>query len=148
MSAIRFDPAALKRTHWHEYAIRFIFGGVITVITGILAKEFGPVFGGLFLAFPAIFPASATLVEKHEKKKRRSDPGTSRGRLAAALDARGAILGGAGLICFAAAMWLSVTRSAPLAFVAAIVAWLAASVMLWYARRPGFSIAAKRRAKN
>jgi hypothetical protein len=30
----------------------------------------GPRVGGLFLAFPAIFPASATLVEKHEKQKK------------------------------------------------------------------------------
>ena len=38
--------------------------------TGIIAKKFGPGMGGLFLAFPAIFPARATLVEKHEKEKK------------------------------------------------------------------------------
>jgi hypothetical protein len=36
-------------------------GGLVTVITGIVAKNWGPVIGGLFLAFPAIFPASATI---------------------------------------------------------------------------------------
>jgi hypothetical protein len=30
---------------------------------GLLAKKFGSTVGGLFLAFPAIFPASATLIE-------------------------------------------------------------------------------------
>jgi hypothetical protein len=49
---------------------RFVFGGLITVATGIIAKKFGPGMGGLFLAFPAIFPASATLVEKHEKEEK------------------------------------------------------------------------------
>jgi hypothetical protein len=42
-----------------------LLGGVVTVVAGLLAKHYGPVFGGLFLAFPAIFPASATLVDKH-----------------------------------------------------------------------------------
>jgi hypothetical protein len=34
-------------------------------VVGLIAARFGPVVGGLFLAFPAIFPASATLIEKH-----------------------------------------------------------------------------------
>jgi hypothetical protein len=29
-----------------------------------------PVVGGLFLAFPAIFPASATLIEKHVRERK------------------------------------------------------------------------------
>src|ERR1700726_428131 len=63
---IHFDISALRAAKWYEYALRFLFGGAITVITGVLARRCGPVFGGLFLAFPAIFPASATLVEKHD----------------------------------------------------------------------------------
>lgn len=61
-------------------------------------QKFGPVFGGLFLAFPAIFPASATLLEKHERDKKRKAgiASTVRGRLAAALDARGAVMGAFG----------------------------------------------------
>jgi len=55
--------SALKKTKWYEYAVRFLLGGSVTVIAGLLAKYYGPVFGGLFLAFPAIFPASATLVD-------------------------------------------------------------------------------------
>ena len=46
------------------------------------------------MAFPAIFPASATLIEKHEKerKARAGIRNTLRGRQAAALDAPGAVL--------------------------------------------------------
>ena len=101
------DLSALKRTRWYEYGLRFLFGGAITVATGLIAKRYGPVFGGLFLAFPAIFPASATLVEKHETEKKRQVGivDNSRGRKAAALDARGAAFGSLGLACFAITLW-------------------------------------------
>jgi len=46
------------------------FGGLVTAIAGVIAKQFGAAVGGLFLAFPAIFPASATLIEKREKQKK------------------------------------------------------------------------------
>ena len=70
---IHVNPSALAETNWHEYAVRFVFGGLITAIAGIIAKEFGAVIGGLFLAFPAIFPASATLIERHEKEKKQRE---------------------------------------------------------------------------
>jgi Protein of unknown function (DUF3147) len=84
--------SALKKTKWYEYAVRFLLGGTVTVVAGLLAKHYGPVFGGLFLAFPAIFPASATLVDKHErqKKHRAGIPQTTRGRQVAGVDAAGA----------------------------------------------------------
>jgi hypothetical protein len=43
----------------------------MTLITGLIAHAFGATIGGLFLAFPAIFPASASLIEKHEIEKKR-----------------------------------------------------------------------------
>jgi hypothetical protein len=67
---IKVDLSVIGQTRWYEYAIRFLFGGLITAVAGITAKQFGPIIGGLFLAFPAIFPASATLIEKHEKEKK------------------------------------------------------------------------------
>src|SRR6202021_3285418 len=99
--------SALKKTKWYEYAVRFLLGGSVTVVAGLVASHYGPVFGGLFLAFPAIFPASATLVEKHEreKKQRAGIVKTIRGREAAALDARGAAIGSVGLIGFAFTAW-------------------------------------------
>ncbi len=59
--------------------------------TGLIAQHWGPVVGGLFLSFPAILPASATLIERHEteKKKRAGISCRVRGRKAAALDAAG-----------------------------------------------------------
>jgi len=67
---IRFDSSSLRQTKWNQYAVRFIFGGLITAAAGVVAKQHGPVIGGLLLAFPAIFPASATLIEKHEKQRK------------------------------------------------------------------------------
>lgn len=135
---VSFDLSSLRNTKWYEYAVRFLFGGAVTVITGVLAKRYGPVFGGLFLAFPAIFPASATLVEKHEreKKQRAGISETMRGRQAAALDARGATMGSFGLIGFAILAW----KSAPiwngaLTLFAALAVWLATSILIWRLRR-------------
>jgi len=135
---IKLNLGAVKRTRWQEYLTRFVLGGLITAMTGWLAGRYGPVLGGLFLAFPAIFPASATLLEKHERAKKR-DAGiasTIRGRLAAALDARGAVMGAIGGMAFAALAWKllpHVTLTATLAL--ALAAWFAVSSMLWYVRK-------------
>ena len=67
---IKVDPSGLKQTKWHEYALRFVAGGIITVIAGLIARKWGPGIGGLFLAFPAIFPATATLIEKHQRQRK------------------------------------------------------------------------------
>ena len=67
---IKIDLSGLKETKFHEYALRFVAGGIITVIAGMIAGKWGPGIGGLFLAFPAIFPASATLIEKHQRQKK------------------------------------------------------------------------------
>jgi len=135
---INFDFSALKRTRWYEYALRLFFGGAVTVATGLIAKRYGPVMGGLFLAFPAIFPASATLVEKHEteKKRRKGIIDNSRGRKAAALDARGAALGSVGLSCFAIAVWLLLPHwKASLGLLTALAIWVAASIAFWLLHR-------------
>jgi hypothetical protein len=135
---ISVNIGALRRTKWYEYAIRFSLGGTITVIAGLLAKKYGPVFGGLFLAFPAIFPASATLVEKHErqKKQRAGIAQTTRGRQAAALDAAGAVSGSIGLAVFAAVLWkLLPIWNVGAVFVIASIAWLCVSITLWRVRK-------------
>ena len=130
--------SALGKTKWYEYAVRFVLGGSITVIAGLLAKHYGPVFGGLFLAFPAIFPASATLVEKHEreKKQRAGIVSTVRGREAAGLDAAGAAIGSLALACFALVIWkLLPVGNVWMVFGAAIGAWLSVAYSLWWARK-------------
>ena len=83
----------LRKTKWSEYVVRFVFGGAISVVAAILAERFGPAFGGVFLAFPAIFPASATLIEERQKKAQAGITATLRGGQSAALDAFGAALG-------------------------------------------------------
>jgi hypothetical protein len=65
----------LKKTKPWEYLVRFAMGGAITVATGIVAHVWGPLVAGLFLAFPAILPASLTLV-----KARSASPPRSRSR--------------------------------------------------------------------
>src|SRR5580700_366793 len=135
---VSLDLSVLARTRWYEYGLRFLFGGAITLITGLLAKRYGPVFGGLFLAFPAIFPASATLVEKHETEKKQA-AGTSRtirGRQAAALDARGAAMGSAGLMGFAFVMWkLLPTWNSAATLLTALLAWFVVSFVIWRFRK-------------
>src|SRR5579864_7966393 len=54
------STSGLKRAKWYEYVIRFSLGGLVTAGAALLAKKFGPEFGGLFLAFPAILAASAS----------------------------------------------------------------------------------------
>ena len=135
---VYFDISDLKDTKWYELAVRFLFGGAITAITGMLANRYGPVFGGLFLAFPALFPASATLLESHEreKKRRAGIANTSRGREAAALDARGAAIGSIGLAGFALIAWKLVPMSnGVIALFGALVVWAAISVLIWRLRR-------------
>ena len=135
---IRFNLAALKQIQWHEYLTRFLLGGTITLATGLIAKHFGPVIGGLFLAFPAIFPAGATLIEKHERDKKRHAgiPRTIRGRLAAALDARGAAMGSIALAAFALVVWkLLPLGNAAIILAAALALWLALAISLWRVRK-------------
>jgi Protein of unknown function (DUF3147) len=135
---VKINFAALKKTKKSEYLVRFLLGGAITALTGLIAQHGGPLVGGLFLAFPAIFPASATLVERHEREKKLRS-GTKeilRGRLSAALDARGAVLGALALIAFAATVWkgLPIAR-APWVLGAGLAGWLAVAALLWRLRR-------------
>jgi hypothetical protein len=135
---VRFQPSALRQTRWYELVSRILFGGIATVLTGLIAKSSGPVVAGLFLAFPAIFPATATLVEKHTKERRRKAglDGSLRAADAVAIEARGATLGSIGMIVFAAVMWLALPHMPlTLGFVTAGFAWLAVSVVVWQLRR-------------
>src|SRR5690242_20391082 len=104
---IRADNSSLRETTWGQYAIRFLLGGLVTAGAGLVAKEYGPVVGGLFLAFPAIFPASATLIEKHEKQKKKVEgmQGELRARWAVSVDAAGAAIGSIGLLAFGWLVW-------------------------------------------
>jgi hypothetical protein len=130
--------AAVKGIKPHEWAIRFLFGGAVCVAAGLIAQKFGPAIGGLFLAFPAIFPAGASLVESHEKehKARAGFDGTNRGRIVAAIDALGAAMGCIGLAGFALVIWIWLPRVQTfIVFALATLVWLALSVGVWLLRK-------------
>ena len=134
---ISLNVAALRKTKLDEYAIRFLAGGIVTALTGIIAKKFGPEIGGLFLAFPAILPASVTLVEKHErqKKERGGLHGAIRGRKAAGIDAAGAAIGSFGLFAFALVVWRLVPiYKSGIVLGGATAIWMAVAYLLWRIR--------------
>ena len=64
MSPVSVSTSSLKEGRPYEYLVRFALGGGATVFTGIISSRYGASVGGLFLALPAIFCASATLIEK------------------------------------------------------------------------------------
>jgi hypothetical protein len=134
---VRVKWAALKQTHGYEYAIRFVLGGLATVLAGVIADRFGPETGGLFLAFPAVFCASATLIEKHERgqKTGKGLKGEERGRRAAALDAAGTGWGSLALAAFAVVVWKVAPTGAASSLALASVVWLSVAVGLFFLRK-------------
>lgn len=119
-------------------AIRFICGGLATAATGLIAKKFGPAVGGLFLAFPAILPASTTLIEKHEKQRKQKSGlhGEASARKAAGIDAAGAAIGSFGLLAFATLITAFVsTHTAWIVIVLSTIVWLGVSLALWEVRK-------------
>jgi hypothetical protein len=129
--------SALRDAKWQQFALRFLFGGAICVLAGVIADKYGPAAGGLFLAFPAIFPASATLLENEQKEKKEKVGlhGTIRGRKVAGVDAVGASMGAIALGVFAAIVWkLLPDHSAGLVLLGATIIWFAVSVAIWRTR--------------
>ena len=133
---VKLSLSALKQTRWYEYGIRFLLGGLATVLAGVLGARFGVSVGGLFLALPAIFCASATLVESHERrtKEKAGLSGTRRGQEAAALDAAGPP-GEASASWHSPPSFIHVAASVAGAFTAALIAWAVVSVLAWWLRR-------------
>lgn len=118
-----------KHGRWKQYLVRFVFGGCITVAAGLIAHNWGPAIGGLFLAFPTILPASLTFVQEDEQEDGRS---RDESRDKAGWDAFGSGLGSLGLMGFALAICTLTTRTMPaLAMIAAVFVWAAVSVGAW-----------------
>ena len=135
---IEANFSSVKQTSLREHLVRFVLGGAVTVAAGLIARRWGPVIGGLFLAFPAIFPAGATLIEQHEMKRKREigRDGRRRGREAAALDALGAALGAMGLAAFAVVLWRFLPEyNSRGALGLAVAAWVVVSGALWILRK-------------
>lgn len=118
---VQILPERAHETKGWEYVLRFVFGGVVTAAVGVIGVAFGPVIAGLFLAFPAILPATITLIENH------------RGKRQAGVDALGASIGSVGLIAFGALLWLLAPRTiGVIAIAAATIVWFAVSAALWW----------------
>jgi hypothetical protein len=131
---VTISTSGLKQTKWWEYLLRFVLGGLVTAMAGILARKFGPSFGGLFLAFPAILASSVTLVEKHERERKQQKRmrGVIRGRQAAGADAAGAAMGSIGLIAFAVCVWKLLPGHNPwLVISTATLLWAVVSGVVW-----------------
>jgi hypothetical protein len=136
MTPIRFSPSSLKEARWHEYLI---------ASRSAEGRRSSPGSSAVVMEHPSavsfsLFPpssASATLIEKHETRRKREAglDGVRRGREAAALDAAGAAVGALGMLSFAILFWLLVENSVAAAFVGASLAWLGVSVAAWYVRR-------------
>ncbi|HEX3344264.1 MAG TPA: DUF3147 family protein [Polyangiaceae bacterium] len=115
--------AGLEKSRPWEYAVRFLFGGLVTACAGLVTHRWGPVVGGLLLGFPAILPASLTLVKRHD------------GRAKAVDDARGGALGSVGLVAFGAVVWLTAEQwPSALSLLVASLAWTLVAAGLWALR--------------
>jgi len=132
---VAISTSGLKRTKWWEYLLRFFLGGFVTAVAGVIAKKFGPSFGGLFLAFPAILASGATMVEKHERERQQEKGmnGVLRGRQAAGADAAGATMGSSGLMAFAVCVWKLLLAHNPwLVIGGATLLWAVVSIAVWF----------------
>jgi hypothetical protein len=109
----------------------------VTVLAGLVADRFGPVIGGLFLAFPGIFPAGVSLVEKHKtlREKAEGKVGTWSARGQASVEATGASIGTLGLMGFAGVLWQGLPRLnfLPVLLIAAGT-WIVVSWLFWWTR--------------
>ena len=121
---VGLDPAKLRQARPWELAVRFAFGAGIALAAGLVGMRFGHRAGGVFLAFPAVLPASLTLMEKKD------------GRAKADIDAVGAILGSCGMLAFAIVAALGLRPLGPAAALGlGALAWIAVSAGLFFAVR-------------
>jgi Protein of unknown function (DUF3147) len=111
----------VRQSQPHEFVARFVFGGLVAAAAGIVATTFSPGVGGLFLAFPALLPASLTLIAKHSRTNR-----------AAGADALGAAFGSLGLLGFGLVVWrLAEESPAWLTLGLALLTWVLVAGGSW-----------------
>jgi hypothetical protein len=117
---VGFDWSKLSKASPGDVAIRFVFGASIALIAAVAGHVFGAKVGGLFLAFPAVLPATLTLIERKE--------GTTK----AWADASGGALGAIGLAAFAVTATLLLPWYPAAALLLALLAWALVSVGLYF----------------
>jgi Sec-independent protein secretion pathway component TatC len=131
----RLNLHGLKGKSPKDYLVRFAFGASISLIAAPISLKF-QLFGGIFLAFPAILPASLTLIERELGKEE------------ASIDAEGAIIGAIGLLAFAlvAAFGIKAIGAIP-ALIAASATWLVLSLGIYFGVM-AWRAATKKRARK
>lgn len=108
------ETRSLRSIRPREYVVRFVFGAAVALVAALVGELAGLRAGGVLLAFPAILPATLTLIEHKEGRRRARE------------DDIGAVAGGVGMVAFALVGWLALSRlewGGPAGLAAAFVAW-------------------------
>lgn len=120
VSRPQFQPGKITSIHPKDYAIRFAFGGTISVLAALIGQWVNTRFGGIFTAFPAILLASLTLIGEED------------GREQSAEDAEGGVLGALAFIAAATFIALTVTRiSGAASLFLSLALWIVLAVGLY-----------------
>ncbi len=115
------DFSHVKDSHLRDYVIRFMFGGVVSVLAAAIGVWVTPSVGGVFTAFPAILLASLTMIDKQEGKNK------------SRADARGGVVGAVALVL--TSILLSLTLGVGMGLLSlglALVGWLMCSAGLYF----------------
>jgi hypothetical protein len=116
------EPDEIRKHSIKDYALRFAFGAAISLVAGLIGLKFGAKAGGVWLGFPAILPASLTLIQKRA------------GRSEAAIDSEGAVLGSIALVAFALTVFALVAHLGVVAtMLLALALWLVIATGLYAA---------------
>ena len=138
MSMVRASFSAVKSTRPGEFAVRFLFGGLCTVIAGLVALAFWPGDWRPVSCLSRNLSGWASLIESHERKRKAKAglDGTNRGRVAAGVDAAGTSIGCIALAGFAGVLWVGLGRhGAGVVQATACAAWMILAGCLWLMRK-------------
>jgi hypothetical protein len=118
-----FPRADLRKLAEHgpkDYVVRFMFGAGISLVAGLIGMLLAPKLGGVWLGFPAILPASLTMIQKREGKEQ------------AAIDSEGAVLGAAAFVVYAIVLAMFTAQWGVLVtLIVALVVWTVVAVALY-----------------
>jgi hypothetical protein len=131
---ITFTPGRVRELSAQQSLIRFGAGAAASLVAALVSQFAGSSVAGPLLALPAILIASLTLIADEDGLRTAID------------DARGAVLGGTGLVAFAVIAWRLLGRLPTwLVLVLATGGWVVTSLALYGAQRvAGRTIRAKR----